>query len=171
MVIIEGVDNSGKTTLAKKLSSYFDAPLVHSPGIRLTPEAMIHWAERTFNIPGKIFYDRHPCISEEVYGPVLRYKNAFNTEAGKKVTKLFYDMKPLVVYCRPPNSIIKKNMGKQMEGIRKNLDKLAFDYDKFMNFLKIRGFLIIDYDYTHSEECLIKAFIVIISRYYGKFGF
>lgn len=171
MIIIEGVDNSGKTTLAKKLSSYFDAPLVHSPGPKPTPEAMVYWAERTFSIPGKMFYDRHPCISEVVYGLTLRHKNAFDTESGKRVTKLFYEAKPLIIYCHPPIEIIKRNMGKQMGGVKENLDELLAAYDKFMSYLKIRGFLIVDYDYTHSEECLIKLLEVVISAYYGKGGF
>lgn len=149
MIIIEGMDNSGKTTLARTLAAHFAWPLVHSPGYY---SKMVSWAKSTLTIRGSRVYDRHPCISEQVYGPILRDKDEFKTLEGKKVLKLFVKINPLVIYCKPPDSVIVNDMGEQMEGVKNSAFHLIMAYNRLVAYLKLWGLLVVKYDYTEHSE-------------------
>lgn len=101
MIILEGPDNSGKTTLAKKLSEVVGWPLEHSGGPTTAQDRhrRMQWVFEQENI----ILDRVPCISEPVYGTVCRGTNCF--EGTTYLTKLI-KRNPLIIYCRPPTSII-----------------------------------------------------------------
>ena len=159
MIIIEGMDNSGKTTLAKTLASHYNWPLEHSPGYC---SKMVDWAKSTLLIQGHRIYDRHPCISEQVYGPILRDKDEFKTPEGGKVMKLFIKKSPLIIFCKPPDSVIVDDMGDQMKGVKYNSFNLIMAYNRLMAYLKYWGLLVYDYDYTeHSENGWVNLFAAI----------
>lgn len=164
MIIIEGMDNSGKTTLAKTLASHFNYPLIHSPGY--CPE-MVKWAKDTLMIGKPRIYDRHPCISEHVYGTVLRGKNEFESLWGKDVRELFIEKKPLIIYCKPPDSVIVKDLSKQMTGVEENSLKLICAYNRVIHYLRLRELLVIKYDFTEQSEVGWENLITIIS-YKGR---
>lgn len=131
---MEGMDNTGKTTLLEKLATAFDPPLplTKSPGPKTTEEA-IAWVTKEMNREEPMLYDRHPMISEFVYGPLLRNFNSLATAKGKKLMLEFYLKHPMVIYCRPPESAI-FNFGDrdQMEGVIENRKKLLAQYDRIM---------------------------------------
>jgi len=160
MIIIEGMDNSGKTTLAKALSSHFNYPLVHSCGY--CPN-MLSWAKTSLS-RGYRIYDRHPCISELVYGPVLRANNKFDSPEGIKISEQFIKRRPLIIYCKPPNHVIRKNMGEQMSGVVDNVFALMLSYIRVMDFFSYEGLLIIKYDYTEQSEIGWENLISIIKE-------
>lgn len=159
MIIIEGMDNSGKTTLGKALSEYFAYPLIHSPGF--CPR-MLDWTESSLLSRSPRIYDRYPCISERVYGPTLRNNNAFDSVRGRRILKIFYDRRPLVIYCKPPDSIIIKNMGKQMGGIKEKSLELIDTYSRLMAYFKISGWLVIKYDFTDHSKVDYENLISVI---------
>lgn len=163
MIIIEGVDNSGKTVLGQKLSEFFNYPLIHSPGH--CPE-MFDWTRKALRDEEIKFYDRFPIISEGIYGPILRDGDDFETEGGKKILNLFWGRRPMVIYCKPPLKIIKKKMGVQMEGVKKNLELLLFSYDEHMNLLRRFGFVVMHYDYTDPQVYVILK--LVITAYLAK---
>lgn len=163
MIVIEGVDNSGKSVLGEKLSEFFECPLVHSPGH--CPE-MLDWTERALQKNTVKFYDRFPLISEAVYGPILRDSDDFESKRGRELLSLFYDKKPMIIYCKPPEKIIKRRMGEQMEGVKKHLKLLMDSYDAHMAILREFKFLVMRYDYTNPpDDAIVKA---VISAYLDK---
>lgn len=77
MIILEGPDGSGKSTLARQLAdaSSFDVSIIHRGGparkrkLEKDMEALLkRWRE-------PVICDRIGCISERIYGPILRGKN------------------------------------------------------------------------------------------------
>lgn len=150
MIILEGVDNSGKTTLATTLSSELGMKVRHSvrpPNDRI----QAYWAGMDQINSQLIIADRINIISELVYGVELRGGSAL----GKLHDQALYDLLNkdfLIVYCRPPLSKILNNQGRdQMEGVLDNHKKLVYRYDEVMMTLKNAGANIIDYDWTDKE--------------------
>lgn len=161
MIIIEGMDNSGKTTLAKTLSSHFNYPLIHSCGY--CPN-MLSWARTSLSTQRHKIYDRHPCISEKVYGPVLRADNKFDSLEGVEILRRLIERRPLIIYCKPPDFVIRKNMGEQMDGVIDNVFALMLSYNRVMDFFRYVGLLIIKYDYTEQSEIGWENLISIIKE-------
>lgn len=98
IIVVEGPDNSGKSTLAQELSRKLGWQVLHSGG---PCESKQDYMERIVKIYNshRVIWDRHPAVSEYIYGPVLRgvYNyiplNAFPRES-------------LVIYCRPPDEVL-----------------------------------------------------------------
>jgi hypothetical protein len=137
MVIIEGCDNSGKSTLARKLNLEFNLKIIKSSGPPISKEDLVQRVEASIENTkrGNIFiYDRYPLISEFVYGPLLRNKNLLEGEEGNRLWKELILINPFIVYCRPPyTKIADFGKRKQMRGVRSKADLLIVAYDNFMN--------------------------------------
>lgn len=157
MIIIEGVDNSGKTVLGQKLSEFFNYPLIHSPG---HCSEMLDWTKKALRDKEIKFYDRFPIISEAVYGLILRDGDDFDSEEGKKIMGLFWDKKPLVIYCEPPLKIIKRKMGEQMKGVKENLELLLLSYEDHMTILRSFGFTVVHYDYIDPANYVTLKLVI-----------
>ena len=102
MIIIEGPDNSGKSILAKHLSQSLKLKIWHSPGPN-TKEQLYDSMDFVMK-QEELILDRVPCISEQIYGPVLRGKNLLQ-DTGL-LEKLIEEKDPIFIYCRPSTDII-----------------------------------------------------------------
>lgn len=163
LIICEGFDNSGKTTLAHRLANrlqnmddkHFCTEVMHSPG-PLTPEEMADWVDDLTRRcmfegaePNILISDRMPMISEAVYGPTLRGVNKlerFEDELWEKILAL----NPVIIYCRPPSKVILETLGErdQMDGVVSRKAQLIRAYDVwFMQWLRKTQNLLV-YDYT-----------------------
>lgn len=156
MIIIEGMDNSGKTTLAEQIKKFGGdkVEVVHGGGpvepgteaLRLTQFLILA------NHPRTIILDRCLLISEEVYGPILRGGNALTKVYNEaSLWNTLKAMDPLIIYCRPPDNRIFKTMKarKQMDGVDQQKKELLARYDKVMKFLACAFEIkVIPYDYT-----------------------
>ena len=94
MIVIEGMDNSGKSTLARALADNIGLIVQESEGPPRSPEEMNARVDRYQEMEGRLFV-RHPCISENIYGPRIRGANCITP--GRMM--LFYEAKPLLIYC------------------------------------------------------------------------
>lgn len=117
MIIVEGPDGAGKTTLINSIRQEY-------PDLELAPrvvskdaESMVdlqQWVEENLRqgFQYKLF-DRHRLISEFIYGPILRKHSAPGfTDMGWVSESLykFYKIEPLIIYCLPPLEVIKFNL-------------------------------------------------------------
>jgi hypothetical protein len=109
----------------------------------------------------QVVMDRHPIISEMVYGPILRGKSIFenNYQKGEELlyldTSSYYVRKlisnhPLIIYCRPP---IEKILSfsddhPQMDGIKDWARNLISRYDEVIARFEMSGANVYTYDFT-----------------------
>lgn len=157
MIIVEGMDNSGKSTLAKHLAEKFGLEYLHSPSeYKNDTNKMIGWAiekmlERKY-MPHKKpkVYDRFSPISDRVYGPVLRGGTSYNdTIAGKSAVELLKTVPHLIIYCRPERErILNFGSREQMDGVTSQATKLLEEYDALMSKMQLEGYDIITYNYA-----------------------
>jgi GTPase SAR1 family protein len=116
MIVVEGPDGAGKTTLIEML--------VQETNLRVSPrvvskdaEAMVDlklWVEQNV-IQGfqDMIFDRHRLISEPIYGPILRdeFEDGFsNLIWFQKMLNSFYKCNPIIIYCLPPFDVVWKNV-------------------------------------------------------------
>lgn len=98
MLIIEGPDNSGKTTLAKQIAAFYDTEYVASIG----PRADYDWWITQLKLPPAQLIsqvrDRF-FFSELVYGPLLRGKLRVNQQQIEVVQSMIQATDPLIITC------------------------------------------------------------------------
>jgi len=160
LLVVEGLDGTGKTTLAKRLSQ--ETGMEYVKLVKDTKD--VNFAEKLKNDTfealetaesgeRQLIYDRFPLISEAVYGPVLRGKNALG-DLYYPLWERFLSLKPIIIYCRPLRETIWANLigslNNQMDGVWKNRDELLRVYDQFFAQLmeNLQQTKILVYDYV-----------------------
>ena len=163
MLIVTGMDNTGKTTLVKQLLDEFNSPdskntegdfkVINSPG-PIGKEAQERWLISQLTLRkedrDRGIYERFPILEEMVYGPVLRGQSLF--EHGDPYFKLLKELNPMIIYTRPSRDKI-FNFGDryQMEGVIEKGTELLAAYDDLMLRLMGEGWKVIVYDYETGE--------------------
>lgn len=116
MIIVEGMDGSGKTTLVKFLGEEL--------GVGIAPRVVDQetnplvdlrgWVDKNLD-QGRVpqIFDRHRLISETIYGPIVRGAAqpgfADLSWLGPRLQR-FYDLEPFIIYCLPSLETVKKNL-------------------------------------------------------------
>lgn len=94
MIVIEGMDNSGKSTLALALGDYMSLIVQESEGPPLSDDEINERVDKYAEMTNRLFV-RHPVISNAIYG-------AFRPEGNPITpgrTMIFYESKPVLIYC------------------------------------------------------------------------
>lgn len=160
MIIIEGPDGSGKTTLAKKLSEAMGWPVgdkvVGSDTKPLTD--LRDWVEANLGRgyhPG--IYDRHRLISEPVYSAVLTHRKIdekfWEPEWLTGAYHRLHSIQPMVIMCMPPlDTVVNNVMGDpNNKAVADRIQQLYLAY--FHQGLIHSELTTIWYDYTrHAED-------------------
>jgi hypothetical protein len=118
MIIIEGPDGSGKSTLIQRLAKDLGLPIadkvVDSSTKALTDLA--RWTEDNVEKGFQpLIFDRHRLISEPIYGPATRARQDLKfLDLGWLADMMwrFYQAKPLIVYCLPDLETVRVNVHK-----------------------------------------------------------
>jgi thymidylate kinase len=97
-VIIEGPDNSGKSTLARAISERINWPIWEKEGKPPTFEDTVKKIERYLReIPQEgIIIDRHPIVSQMVYGSTVRK----DPQVPRELMREFSAQRHLIIYAR-----------------------------------------------------------------------
>ena len=152
MIVVEGMDNTGKTTLVEYLEEALMLVAEKSPG-PAEPDSHAEWLlwieESLLRADTEhAIYDRYPCISEYIYGPAVRGMNILR---DTDYLARFLLCRPLVIYCRPSDHIIKRfGDREQMNGVKEKAKKLLEDYDHLYNWLFDRV-AVMKYDWEVQE--------------------
>lgn len=93
-VIVEGPDNSGKSTLVSVLASVFNMPVIHSHGPATDDEQFDVRCKHYLSQHSTIF-DRHCIVSEEIYGQA---RGRVRTKPELK--QIFLHTSKVVIVCR-----------------------------------------------------------------------
>lgn len=115
MIIVEGPDGSGKTTLIQRLASELAFPIMPRVVSKDT-EAMVDlvkWTEEDLDKGfGERIYDRHRLISEPIYGSVTRKEMQPGFDdihwLSHQQSRL-RSIRPIVIWCLPPLEVVYKN--------------------------------------------------------------
>lgn len=163
MIVVEGPDGAGKSTLVRKLVDEFSLP-VHeraSEGVSGPVDNLYEWAHRdvvSMSDQPLSIYDRHPLLSEYVYGPICRSKlpPGFTTTNAHLLVRMMAP-RVLVVLCRPPSERLRASVSVQrdMVGVTEHIERIASAYDALRIFWPGR---VITYDYT-SESSLSEVLV------------
>lgn len=94
MIVIEGMDNSGKSTLGEALASYLGLIVQESEGPPLSNEEINERVDKYEQMEDRLFV-RHPVISNAIYGKFREEGNPITP--GR--TMIFYEANPLLIYC------------------------------------------------------------------------
>lgn len=138
MLIIEGPDGAGKSTLIRSLRLAYPtlkpAPRAcTSLAGPLSGDALVFWLKKYGAMDGYI-YDRHPCISGPVYDAV--YADTPEECTWPRIQGAFYELREnaRVIYCRPPRREIVRavNESAQMGGVDRNIHRIIDTYDAIM---------------------------------------
>lgn len=156
IIVVEGVDGSGKTTLASRLAKELKAIYLKSEVRPQTLEAatFFHCMALTTSLRYPVVCDRYPTISELIYGS-LRGKPQFSREWALKT---YSDLN--VIYCCPKRSTIKENVSSHRDtsDVVENLDLLIDSYLSFMDEHRYCFRRFICYDYEREETVNLRFF-------------
>lgn len=152
IIIVEGPDNSGKTTfalaLAKKLRAVFiKAERPDQALDLLSYQGIIEHAQK---YSGFVVSDRHLAISEPIYGSAIRGGHSLKPEDIEVCLKRIH----AVVYCRPPTEVIMATLAdrEQMDGVQEKALDIIGAYDHYMESLHLdMDTILFVYDYKQGN--------------------
>ena len=120
MIIFEGPDGAGKTTLIKKISEMYDLPVApRVVGTDTQPLVDLRqWvednlaADRYKLLSANTIFDRHRLISEPIYSLAMggdRDDRFWDLHWLRISMDKFYACEPLIVWCLPPIDEVIRN--------------------------------------------------------------
>lgn len=144
IIVVEGCDNSGKTTLAMWLAKELRAAFVKverpASGSDLLAFQSILELAQTYS--GTVICDRHVAISEPIYGTICRGGHSLLDQD----IALCLDRISLTVYCNPGAAAILSTLADraQMPGVVEQAKRIIDAYEAFFDPPSDR---VIRYDY------------------------
>ena len=158
IIVVEGADHSGKTTLSQAIADKFSWPRIHPGGPpKSIHERNVKMAEQLVrcvkcdikNIPMPIVYDRITCISD----PVYRFNIMDVVCMSFRESMIKYDMR--VIFCRPPEAVMMEaakhhelkshDTEEQVQLVHKHQKDFIKGYDNLMKDVSCRL-----YDFTED---------------------
>ena len=150
MIVLEGVDGSGKSSLANLLSKRFGFKVIHKSGPGRTLEEMNQDMRERMANKELVVYDRIPIISEMMYGKITRDKSLYDNAEGLALMNQWLETQPMVIYCRPGVPRI----------INQALIKKEHDTEEHLTLVKNRMISLI--------HCYDDLFIQLMGVVYGR---
>lgn len=126
MIVIEGMDNSGKSTLGQALASYMSLIVQESEGPPLSDDEINERIDRYEKMEKRLFV-RHPVVSNAIYGQVRPEGNPITP--GR--TMLFYEAKPIIIYCDAGQRGLGGHVEKAVD-TKKHLADITNNYNKLL---------------------------------------
>lgn len=173
LIVVEGMDNSGKTTLIKTLMKETGLKGVFRKNRAYDLKGGMSMIKRSFFSSELKIHDRHIIISEMVYGPILRGKSLFGDQSWDLLSYLLKTY-PIIIYCRPPTrKILDFGTREQMEGVITQANHLISRYDWVFDIVRksftLPEYNFFEYDYTDKDaDKKLKKIIDNINHYSGR---
>lgn len=132
MIIVEGPDGAGKSTLVEQLREWYPSMMLAPRASSSGPEGgpvpdLYEWTHRDVhswpNRPLSI-YDRHPLISEYIYGPVIR--GTIDPRFHGTGLHRYMSRRALLVLCLPPLNVVRRSVSaeRDMAGVAAHIDTI-----------------------------------------------
>ncbi len=128
-VVLEGADGGGKSTLAATLADALGMRLQQGSGPPRGP-GEVEARLREYNAMTGTVFDRHPAVSQVVYGTI---RNDSRSAEFDRLVSEFYLTPSLFIYCRsttPEHHVVKPGENPaHIETLTKKYDLLVSMYD------------------------------------------
>lgn len=158
MLIVEGPDGSGKSTLCRELSLALDWPVADRVVDKDTNalQDLTAWTEANVNkgFQGTIF-DRHRLVSEPIYGPIMRrgpvdQRGLYKLDWMEDMMIRFMHCDPIIIFCLPPFEAVVKNLDNDPDNLAVSgkIDAVYRSYVSAVPLWSRTGVLTFVYDYT-----------------------
>lgn len=130
MIVVEGVDNSGKSTLIRTLQNIL--PLYDTQGSEGPPKYAGEMNKRVelylTTHPKRMIYDRHPCVSQPIYGTMRSHLDAINP----RLIEQFYRKQPFFIYCDGGDRGMSAHTFNPETDTKEHLDAVRANYAKLL---------------------------------------
>jgi len=105
MIILEGPDNAGKSTLAEYIKETNGLTVVHSGGPSKDDNEIVSRMTQYMKMADSAtVMDRIPCISDPIYCRIIRGVSSPLSDSRWMRGLLLH--KPIIIYCRPSEHIL-----------------------------------------------------------------
>lgn len=170
-IILEGMDGTGKTTLLDTLLARLPQMKPHnrSSWVSAGPKPDLdQWTledTKTIGTHPMSIYDRHPLVSEPIYGPIIRggVPGLFNQDWWVNAMTAEVAHHALLIYCNPPLTVVQQNLRQsednQMKGVVEKAPDLYYRYAVVSNRwpgVQLR------YDYTRNKLATLLNMIRLV---------
>lgn len=128
--VVEGPDNSGKTTLAQKLAKRLGGLYVKGEYVAQPESDVLRFNMWLSMAPGDrlVICDRHPVISDPIYAAAVRQRPSPLGSVFCQEVQSYLN----IIYCRPPmEEILRFGNREQMEGVIENGKRIIQGYDQW----------------------------------------
>lgn len=114
VIVLEGCDGSGKTTMADHLAGRYGFRVVHSPR---SPDSidLVQRHRDIITTPGRVALDRS-FISELVYGPIFHGRSRLSWPRAVDLAKLVADREGAVVHLTAEPHTIQARLRDRRDG-------------------------------------------------------
>lgn len=160
MIILNlGVDNSGKTTLSKKILELDKDIKYLQPLGPKSKETQMNFINAAMALAVEldnptILYERFPLFDEIVYGKILREEPNFKMigydSYVEEILNMLLEVDHIIIYNNPGIEVIQRsiNAREQYEGVVSNIIPLYQRYTLVARKLKERGLNVLYHNYT-----------------------
>jgi thymidylate kinase len=166
MIILEGPDGCGKSTLAKAIEDKYKAIVIHASydkswNIRKLHRNMV-WSANMIEASGcPVVFDRW-ALSEAVYGSVFRGSESYDTK--DLVSYTIENYAPLLIYCSN-DDVVKNHL--------RNMQNRSEMYDDMTDVAELYDILVRSGDYGSwlkydFSKTTIENFMEKIDEYIGR---
>jgi len=170
MIILEGPDGAGKTSLMSTLLDRF--PNIEEHARASTSKGgpvdnIFDWAHNdvmSWEQQRLSFYDRHPMISEPIYGPIVRdyVDPRFASFEGEDLgLRMLFDS--LIIICLPSLEEVVANVTgneqDQMSGVADNIGQIYAKYQLLLTALRGRR-NVFWYDYNRPLDLTQLMYVI-----------
>jgi hypothetical protein len=157
MLIVEGPDGAGKSTLVERLSKDLDMYVMPKVVDKDTNPMvnLVQWVHDDVTSGLKrAMYDRHRLISEPIYGPVIRSRmepGFDNPRWLREYQRKFRELEPFVIFCIPPIEAVLSNVDGDQDNIVVK-EHIELIYWLYFNLAAIWATPTAVWDYTLNED-------------------
>ena len=151
MIIIEGLNGTGKTALAKKLCKDLDFEIHKFLKIPATQEEFDQQVQKSISLIDKpVIQDRCPMISEPIYGTYNRDELFMSLSVGKKI---ILKHKPILIWTDTLHPKPRRRLN-YVEKIVKSYSLFFMTLKWSKSMLLLWNYATIDYDYFLKYKVL-----------------
>ncbi len=162
VIVLEGPDGAGKSTLAERLQVMYQWPVVHTGGPNSSRQDVFDRIDQfRFMSRTNVIFDRIAMVSEPVYS-VLQHRDSYLDDC--EILALVEQMNPVVIYCRLQDSermlrriLESPKAHKSPEYLRKvqaNHAEITKRYDRVIGLLPPQN--VIRYNWEIDEWCALE---------------